>query len=213
MNIILLGAPGSGKGTQSKLLVEKYKFNQLSTGDLLRSAIKSASEFGKLAQSYMNQGKLVPDDLIVQIVGEYLNLNKNKSIIFDGFPRTEIQATKLNELLENAKSELNFVLYLKINPQDLIDRLTGRRVCAQCGEIYHVHTKPSKNGDKCEVCDGSLVQRKDDHKEVILERLLEFDKNTGPLIEFYKNKEKLITVDAELSTENVFSEIQKKLSL
>ena len=213
MNVLFIGAPGSGKGTQSRELIEKFGFLQLSTGDLLRGAIKNKTELGLKAQGFMDAGKLVPDELMLGLVSDYLTTNKGKSIIFDGYPRTVNQAQSLGQLLESTSSKIDRVFYFKINPQILIDRLTGRRTCANCGEIYHIHTKPSKTGDKCEKCGGDLVHRKDDHAEVISERLKQFEDNTGPTIEYYFKAGNMVNIDGDQAPEKVFSEIKKTLAL
>jgi len=213
LNILFIGAPGSGKGTQSRELINNFDFIQLSTGDLLRSAISSKSDLGMKARSYMDNGQLVPDNLIFDLVSDFLNLNKNKSIIFDGFPRTVEQAKKLNEIVALNGQKIDKVFYFKINPQILIDRLTGRRTCSKCGEIFHIHTKPSLKGDKCDKCDGNLEQRKDDHADVISERLRQFENNTSPTIDFYTKAGNVVVVNGELPPENVFNEIKKSLKI
>lgn len=213
MNILFVGAPGSGKGTQSRVLIDQHGFLQLSTGDLLRSAIKNKTELGIKAQSFMDAGKLVPDELMIDLVDDYLSRNKGKSIIFDGFPRTVKQAESLNLLLKKNDSKIDKVFYFKINPQILIDRLTGRRTCANCGEIYHIHTKPSSKGEKCEKCNGDLVHRKDDHADVISERLKQFEDNTGPTIDYYSQAGNMVVVNGDQPPEQVFNEIKRTLSL
>lgn len=213
MNIILIGAPGSGKGTQSRRFIEKYGFVQLSTGDVLRAAIAKKTETGLLAQSFMDQGKLVPDDLMMKLVEGFIAEQDGKSVIFDGFPRTVAQAEGLNLMLEKKALKIDNVIYFKINPQILTKRLTGRRTCSQCGEIYHIETKPSSKGQFCEKCGGSLVHRADDREEVISERLAQFEKNTGPTIEFYRKQGNLVEVDSEQEPEIVFGQIVKILAL
>ncbi len=213
MNVLFIGAPGSGKGTQSRELIEKFGFLQLSTGDLLRGAIKNKTDLGLKAQGFMDAGKLVPDELMLGLVSDYLATNKGKSIIFDGYPRTVNQAQSLGQLLESTSSKIDKVFYFKINPQILIDRLTGRRTCANCGEIYHIHTKPSKAGDKCEKCGGDLVHRKDDHADVISERLKQFEDNTGPTIDYYFKAGNMVNIDGDQAPEKVFNEIKKTLML
>lgn len=213
MNIILIGAPGSGKGTQARRFIEKYNFVQLSTGDVLRAAIAEKTETGLLAQSYMNQGKLVPDDVMINLVKVYMNQQAGKSVIFDGFPRTVAQAESLNSMLNNLKMKIDKVVYFKVNPQILTKRLTGRRTCSKCGEIYHIESKPSSKGHICEKCGGSLTQRPDDREEVISERLAQFEKNTGPTISFYKQQGNLVEVDSEQEPNVVFEQIIKILGL
>lgn len=213
MNIILIGAPGSGKGTQSRRFIEKYNFVQLSTGDLLRAAIAQKTELGLLAQSFMDQGKLVPDEVMINLVDGYMTEQAGKSVIFDGFPRTVAQAESLKAMLEKRASKIDRVIYFKINPQILVNRLTGRRTCSKCGEIYHIESKPSSKGHLCEKCGGSLTQRPDDREEVISERLAQFEKSTGPTIEFYRKLGNLAEVDSELEPEVVFGQITKILDL
>ncbi len=213
MNIILIGAPGSGKGTQARRFIEKYNFVQLSTGDVLRAAIAEKTEIGLLAQSYMNQGKLVPDDVMINLVKVYMNQQAGKSVIFDGFPRTVAQAESLNSMLGKLDMKIDKVVYFKVNPQILTKRLTGRRTCSKCGEIYHIESKPSSKGHICEKCGGSLTQRPDDREEVISERLAQFEKNTGPTISFYKQQGNLVEVDSEQEPDVVFEQIIKILGL
>lgn len=213
MNIILIGAPGSGKGTQARRFIEKYNFVQLSTGDVLRAAIAEKTEIGLLAQSYMNQGKLVPDDVMINLVKVYMNQQAGKSVIFDGFPRTVAQAESLNSMLGKLDMKIDKVVYFKVNPQILTKRLTGRRTCSKCGEIYHIESKPSSKGHICEKCGGSLTQRPDDREEVISERLAQFEKNTGPTISFYKQQGNLVEVDSEQEPDVVFGQIIKILGL
>lgn len=213
MNIILIGAPGSGKGTQARRFIEKYNFVQLSTGDVLRAAIAEKTEIGLLAQSYMNQGKLVPDDVMINLVKVYMNQQAGKSVIFDGFPRTVAQAESLNSMLSKLEMKIDKVVYFKVNPQILTKRLTGRRTCSKCGEIYHIESKPSGKGHICEKCGGSLTQRPDDREEVISERLAQFEKNTGPTISFYKQQGNFVEVDSEQEPDVVFEQIIKILGL
>lgn len=213
MNIILIGAPGSGKGTQSRRFIEKHGFVQLSTGDVLRAAIANKTETGLLAQSFMDQGKLVPDEVMIKLVEGYMDQQIGKSVIFDGFPRTVAQAESLNEMLKKRASKIDYVINFKINPQILTKRLTGRRTCSKCGEIYHIETKPSSQGAICEKCGGSLVHRPDDREEVISERLAQFERNTGPTVEFYRQQGSLVEVDSEQEPDVVFGQIVKILAL
>jgi len=213
LNILFIGAPGSGKGTQSRELTEKFNFVQLSTGDLLRSAIKQKTDLGLKASSFMDKGQLVPDDLILNLVQGFIAYNSGKSVIFDGFPRTVEQAKSLRKMLESIGQKIDSVIYFKINPQILIDRLTGRRTCANCGEIFHIHTKPSLKGDKCDKCGGELVHRKDDHADVISERLKQFEANTSPTIDYFRETGDLVVVNGELQPDIVFNEIKKSLKI
>jgi adenylate kinase len=213
LNIVLIGAPGSGKGTQSRQFIDKYGFVQLSTGDVLRAAISDKKEVGLLAKTFMDQGKLVPDEVMIKLVEDFMSQQTGKSVIFDGFPRTVAQAESLNLMLNKIAAPIKKVVYFKINPQILVKRLTGRRTCSQCGEIYHIETKPSSKGHICEKCGGSLTQRPDDKEEVIGERLAQFEKNTGPTIEFYRAKGMLVEIDSAQEPDVVFKEIVKVLDL
>lgn len=213
MNIIFIGAPGSGKGTQSREFIEKYKFIQLSTGDLLRSAISAGTTLGKEAKAFMDAGKLVPDEVMINIVKNFLQENHGRSVIFDGFPRTVNQAKSLSTMVSEQDMKIDRVFYFKIDPQILIKRLTGRRVCTKCGEIYHIETKPSKKEFVCDVCGGSIVHRSDDKEDVITERLVQFEKNTGPTIEYYGTTGLLVEIDGSQAAELVFKQIQKVVAL
>ncbi|OFZ31420.1 MAG: adenylate kinase [Bdellovibrionales bacterium RIFCSPHIGHO2_01_FULL_40_29] len=213
MNVILIGAPGSGKGTQSRYLIDKHQFLQLSTGDLLRGAIAEKTEIGLMAQGFMDQGKLVPDEVMVKLVESFIDKNKGKSVIFDGFPRTVAQAESLEQMLKKSANQIDKVIFFSIDSELLVSRLTGRRTCAKCGEIYHIETKPSSKGEVCEKCGGELRQRPDDKKEVIGERLAQFEKNTGPTINFYRGKNMLEKVDCAKDPEIVLEEIEEILGL
>lgn len=213
MKIIFIGAPGSGKGTQSREFIEKHGFLQLSTGDVLRAAIKAGTPVGLEAKTYMDAGKLVPDNVMIGVVGDYLNANKGKSIIFDGFPRTVEQAESLGKMMAEQGTKIDKAIYFKINPQILVKRLTGRRVCTNCGEIYHIETKPSTAAGVCDKCGGTIVHRTDDKEDVIIERLQQFEKNTGPTIEYYRNHGQLTEVDSSLAPEVVYDQIRKALAL
>jgi len=213
LNVILIGAPGSGKGTQSRYLIDKHQFLQLSTGDLLRGAIAEKTEIGLMAQGFMDQGKLVPDEVMVKLVESFIDKNKGKSVIFDGFPRTVAQAESLEQMLKKSANQIDKVIFFSIDSELLVSRLTGRRTCAKCGEIYHIETKPSSKGEVCEKCGGELRQRPDDKKEVIGERLAQFEKNTGPTINFYRGKNMLEKVDCAKDPEIVLEEIEEILGL
>lgn len=213
MKIIFIGAPGSGKGTQSREFIDKYGYVQLSTGDLLRAAISQGSDLGLLAKSFMDQGKLVPDDVMIGLVKTYLSKQSDKSVILDGFPRTVAQAESLDMMLKSNNDIIDRVIYFKINPQILVERLTGRRTCTSCSEIYHIKTKPSKASEVCDKCGGKVIQRPDDKEDVIVERLAQFEKNTGPTIEYYRSKNVLFEIDGAQEPSIVFEQIQKSLSL
>jgi adenylate kinase len=180
---------------------------------VLRAAIAAKTEVGLLAKNLMDQGKLVPDEIMVKLVESFMDQQNGKSVIFDGFPRTVAQAESLKNMLSSRSAQIDKVIFFKINPQILIKRLTGRRTCSQCGEIYHIETKPSAKGHLCEKCGGSLNHRPDDREEVISERLAQFEKNTGPTVEYYRNQGSLVEVDSEQEPGAVFEQLIKILAL
>ena len=211
MSIILFGAPGAGKGTQSALLVEKLGMTQISTGDLFRAAIKNKTELGVKAQSYMDKGQLVPDSIVIGMVEEVLKSGV-KNFILDGFPRTVPQAEALDELLKKLSLSVSKAIFLEVPRTELMSRLTGRRVCKNCGAVYHIVNKPSKNEGVCDNCGGQVVQRNDDKTEVVGARLDVYDQYTSPLKDYYTKAHKYVEIDGNRDTETVFSEIKKLIS-
>lgn len=187
MNILLFGAPGAGKGTQSGLLVERLGMVQISTGDLFRAAIKDKTELGVQAKFFMDKGELVPDSVVIGMVKEVLNRIGGKPFILDGFPRTVPQAEALGMMLSDMGVQLGKAIFLEVPKGILFDRLTGRRVCQSCGAVFHVSSKPSKVSGVCDACGGVVVQRNDDKEEVIATRLKTYEQSTLPLRSFYKN--------------------------
>lgn len=212
MNIVLFGPPGAGKGTQSALLVERNHMRHISTGDLFREAIKNQTPLGKQAKAYMEAGQLVPDEVVIGMVEEVLKGLSDSSVILDGFPRTVPQADALNGLMQNYEMNIGKAVFLEVSRRDLLSRLTGRRVCASCGAVYHIETKPTRVSGICDVCGGQVIQRKDDHEDVISARLDAYDKSTSPLKAYYADKGLLAEVDGNGSTEEVFARIIGKLS-
>ncbi|XGC80074.1 adenylate kinase [Bdellovibrio bacteriovorus] len=208
MNLILFGAPGAGKGTQSELLIKRQNMTQISTGDLFRAAIKGQTALGKEAQGYMDKGQLVPDSVVIRMVEEVLAKGV-KDIILDGFPRTVAQAEALEELLKKMNLSIGKAIFLEVPMQVLMDRLTGRRVCKNCGAVYHIVGKPTKKEGECDVCGGEVIQRNDDKEEVIGTRLKTYQEFTSPLKEYYKKAGKFIEVDGNRGTEEVYTEIEK----
>lgn len=208
MNLILFGAPGAGKGTQSEFLIKRLAMTQISTGDLFRAAIKGQTELGKKAQEFMDKGQLVPDSIVIGMVEEVLQKGV-KDIILDGFPRTVAQAQALDELLLKMNLSIGKAVFLEVPMKILMDRLTGRRVCKNCGSVYHIVSKPTKMEGKCDSCGGDVIQRNDDKAEVIETRLKTYEEFTSPLKEFYKKAGKFIEVDGNRGAEEVYKEIEK----
>ena len=191
MNLILMGAPGAGKGTQSANISEKWNIPALSTGDMLRGAIKAETELGVKAKSYMDEGNLVPDELVIDIIKEYLGSDKCKNgFILDGFPRSIPQA----EALDAMGVKIDIVLSLEVPDEKIIERMSGRRICSGCGASYHVLYKPSKAENICDVCGASLYTRADDTQETVLHRLETYHAVTEPLKEYYSKKGNLVCV-------------------
>ena len=207
MQIILLGAPGAGKGTQAKRLSAKYNLLHISTGDIFRENIKNSTEIGIIAKSFIDKGQLVPNDVTVQIVKERLEQEdcKSQGYLLDGFPRNIEQAIELDKF-----SKIDIVLNIDVNFNKLISRITGRRVCPKCGASYHITTL---NGEKlCKACKTELILRDDDNEETVTKRIEVYNKQTAPLIEYYQKQGKLITVDGNLEIDETFKQIVKKLS-
>lgn len=204
MNIVLLGPPGSGKGTQAQLLVEAFNIPQISTGDILRAAVAAQTELGKQAKSYMNKGELVPDALVVRIVEERLKEpDCARGFILDGFPRTVAQAEALDKLPCTIHAALNVV----VDNAELIKRLTGRRTCRTCGAMYHIYFGPPRQDGVCDKCNGELYQRDDDREETIQNRLTVYAEQTNPLIQWYQKKNILHTINGIGSVQEIFDRI------
>lgn len=213
MNLILLGPPGAGKGTQSQYLIKKYGLPQISTGDMLREARKNQTELGKKAEEFMNAGKLVPDEVVIGIVGERLKkADCAKGFILDGFPRTAAQADALARLLADDGKKIDAVLNIEVPESELISRLSGRRVCENCGATYHVTIAPTKMMGTCDKCSGSVVQRKDDAEETVKNRLKVYQESTSPLIGYYKDKGLLKTLPGVGSVGAISSSIDNVLT-
>jgi len=186
VNWILLGPPGSGKGTQAKRLIEKYDIPQISTGDLLREAVKNGTELGKEAKQFMDAGKLVPDEVVIGMVKERLQKDDaQKGFILDGFPRTVPQAEELDKVLEGMGKKIDKVINIEVPDEEVVERLSGRRTCKDCGAMYHVKFSPPKEEGKCDKCGGELYQRDDDNPETIKSRLQVYHEQTAPLKDYY----------------------------
>lgn len=207
MNIILLGPPGAGKGTQARRLVEERGLVQLSTGDMLREARSSGTEMGRRVAEVMDAGKLVTDDIVIGLIREKLGQGGN-GFIFDGFPRTLAQADALAGLVEEMGQKIDAVIEMQVDDEALVDRISGRYTCGACGEVYHDTTKPAKVDGVCDVCGShDLRRRADDNANSLRTRLLEYYKKTSPLIGYYYAKEMLRPVDAMASMDEVASAI------
>ncbi len=208
LRAVLLGPPGAGKGTQAVRLVEKYNIPHISTGDIFRKNIKEGTELGKKAQEYMNAGALVPDELVVDLVKDRLQQDDCKNgFLLDGFPRTIFQAEKLDEFLAEMGQKMDIVINLKVEKDSLIKRLTGRRVCKDCGASYHIINIPPKKDGVCDTCGGELMQRKDDNIDTVENRINVYDDQTAPLIGYYKEAGSLVDFDGEQSLDEVFDAI------
>lgn len=213
MKLILLGAPGAGKGTVAKLLTKMDGSVQISTGDILRAAVAAGTELGKKAEAAMKAGDLVSDDLIMGIMGERLKEDDCKNgYLLDGFPRTIPQAEALKVLLAEMSEELDAVVNIAVPRDVILDRLTTRRTCEDCGEIYNVKSNPPKEEGKCDKCGGAVVQRDDETEEAISNRLEVYNEMTAPLAGFYEKEGLLLTVEAT-SSDAVIEAIQEKLAL
>jgi len=210
MKLILLGPPGAGKGTQAEILSKRLGIDTISTGVMLRTAIREGTELGKMAEGYINEGKLVPDDVVVGIVKERLSQEDcDKGFILDGFPRTTAQA----EALTASGVEIDKVLSLEVSDEAIIERLSGRRECKQCGTPYHVVYKPSAAGDKCADCGGELIQRADDNEETVKNRIVIYHEQTEPIKEYYKEKGKLVVAYGKEELEDTTKEVAAALGL
>jgi adenylate kinase len=213
MRIVLLGKPGGGKGTQATLLKEYLDVPQISTGDILRGAVKNATPLGMEAKGYMDQGQLVPDELIRGLIEERLSQDDIKGgFIFDGFPRTLAQAEDLNMIAEKIGISIDKVVYIDVPTENIVRRLSGRRSCT-CGAVYHVESKRPRKEWICDVCSGQLYQREDDREDVIKQRIRQYEAQTMPLIEHYEKEGKLVRVDGDQEIEEVFNEIKERLGI
>jgi len=212
VRLVLLGPPGSGKGTQAKFIQEQFGIPQISTGDILRKAVSDYTVLGDKASVYIQAGKLVPDDLMLDMVTERLSADDcTKGYILDGFPRTEPQAEGLETWLKGLGSQLDRVLYLNVPEEALIQRLAGRRTCSGCGTLYHLVFDPPRQPGICDDCRGELYQREDDRENIITARLETYKAQTAPLIEFYRERGLLTEIDGVGSAETVMDHVFESL--
>jgi adenylate kinase len=208
MNLMVFGAPGAGKGTQAKFLIEKYDIPQISTGDILRAAIADKTDMGMEAKNFMDAGKLVPDSTIIGIIKDRLTEEDcKKGFILDGFPRTLGQAEALKELMANMKISLDKVISLNVPDELIVGRITGRRVCSSCGASFHVEFNPSKKEDECDYCNNDLIIRKDDNAETVKSRLGAYHDQTAPLIDFYTKMDVMVELDGTKDVNEVTADM------
>lgn len=213
MKIILLGPPGAGKGTQAANIVESYKIPHISTGDIFRKNIKEGTELGKKAQEYMNQGKLVPDELTCGLVASRLSEEDCKNgFMLDGFPRNIFQAEYLDKFLSENGIALDTVVNIEVDSKLLIDRACGRRICKTCGATFHIEFNPSKKEGICDVCDSNLTQRPDDNQETVSQRIQVYLSETKPLVDYYTKKGIIANINGDQDIKKVFEDIKAALA-
>jgi len=210
MNILFMGPPGAGKGTQAQKIVNKYQLPHISTGDMFRAAIANQTELGMTAKRYMDEGNLVPDDVTIGIVRERLaQADCENGFLLDGFPRTVDQAIALDEIMTKLNKKIDYVINIDVALDALMARLTGRRICKACGDTYHIMFNPPKQEGICNLCEGELYQRKDDHAETVESRLSVYTNQTKPLLTYYEETGNLINVDGLGEIDAVFANIEK----
>ena len=209
MKIVMLGAPGAGKGTQAKRIAEKFGVPHISTGDIFRANIKNGTDLGKEAKKYMDEGQLVPDELTVRILLDRVsNEDCKNGYILDGFPRTIPQAEALDKELNRLGGKIDFAVDVDVPDENIINRMSGRRACPKCGATYHIQYVPPKKDGICDECGAELVIRDDDRPETVKNRLAVYHEQTQPLVEYYKKKEVYRAVDGTLDVEAVFDSIK-----
>ncbi len=214
MRLILLGAPGAGKGTQAEMLTKLYDIPCISTGNIFREHISKNTELGQKAKAYMDEGKLVPDSLVIELVKSRITQDDCKNgMIFDGFPRTIPQAEALDVMLKELNIPIDFVVNVEVADELIIERMAGRTVCPSCGASYHKVNKPSKVSGKCDLCSADLIQRDDDKAETVKKRLDVYHEQTEPLIEYYRGQGKLVDVDGVGAVEEVRDRVKTALGV
>ncbi|MDF2947619.1 MAG: adenylate kinase [Bacillales bacterium] len=212
MNLILMGLPGAGKGTQAEKIVDEFHIPHISTGDMFRAAIKDETQLGIKAKSFMDKGELVPDEVTIGIVRERIEKEDCiKGFLLDGFPRTVPQAEALDHMLNEMNRKIDFVIHIDVDKDILLQRLTGRRICKQCGATYHLIFNPPTSVGECDKCGGELYQRADDNEETVNTRLEVNIKQTKPLMDYYGSQDILRTINGEQEISNVFSDIEQLL--
>lgn len=212
MNLVLMGLPGAGKGTQAEQIVEKHKIPHISTGDMFRSAIKEGTDLGLQAKSFMDKGELVPDEVTIGIVRERLSkADCEKGFLLDGFPRTVPQAEALENILSDLNRKIDFVINIDVEKELLMERLTGRRICKSCGSTYNLVFNPPATEGVCDRCNGELYQRADDNEETVQNRLEVNLKQTQPLLDFYETKGYLRNINGQQDIRKVFADLDELL--
>ncbi|MEH7235934.1 adenylate kinase [Bacillus sp. JJ1562] len=212
MNLVLMGLPGAGKGTQAERIVEKYNIPHISTGDMFRAAIKDGTELGLQAKSFMDKGELVPDEVTIGIVRERLSKDDcNQGFLLDGFPRTVPQAEALEAILTELEKKIDYVINIEVDSKDLLERLTGRRICKECGSTYHLVFNPPSQEGTCDKCGGELYQRADDNAETVGTRLQVNIEQSKPLLDFYQEKGYLRNIDGQQEINKVFGDVEELL--
>lgn len=212
INLLIMGKPGAGKGTQAKKILDHFELTHVSTGEIYREEIKKGSYIGQEAKKYLDQGNLVPDKMTNDIVRAVLSTTEFKNgFMLDGYPRTIAQAEALDEMLNKRNISLTAVINVDVDDDIISDRMSGRRVCSNCGETYHLEYHPPKVDGVCDVCGHELIQRPDDLKESVLNRLKIYKNKTQPLLDYYEKKDLLLVIDGEKSSDQVFEDILKKL--
>lgn len=212
MILVLLGPPGAGKGTQAARIVDKYDIPHISTGDIFRKNIKEGTKLGKEAKEYINQGKLVPDELVVEIVkSRIVEEDCKDGFLLDGFPRNVFQATTLDKVLAEMDTKIDKVINISVDKEILVERAVGRRICKECGATFHVEFNPPKEAGVCDVCGGQLYQRDDDKAETVSKRIEVYLNETAPLIDYYSEQGNILNIDGQKHIDTVFEDIVKAL--
>lgn len=211
MRIVLLGPPGAGKGSVAALIKDRYDLLHISTGDILREEIRKESPLSKEIKSFIERGALVPDEVITKMVDQKLtkDLNATQGFMLDGYPRNDSQAKELDAILKRIDSSLDFVLNLEATLPLILNRISGRRICKKCGAVYHLTNKPPKSAGVCDVCSGPLFQRSDDNEETIKNRMSVYNISTSPILEYYRQQDKLVTFNGDKETDILFAEFVK----